>query len=774
MLSSSKMWAGQSADFDEIPPESTSGSDKSGFRSAWTSVFNGSSKECLANIRKLAFAGEISDLPFRSVIWKLLLALLPPNPKTWMHESSIQRSRYERMKEKYLTEVYEKSSEKASAMRNGGNGTGAYSDEDLRRDIRQDVVRTFPEMDFFADPKVVGMMCTILFIYAKENSDVLYKQGMHELLAIIFYVLDKDHTAFKKCVKSKTKMSDRVHAVLRSSHIEHDAFILFSKVMQHTKVWYEYRDSTFQQFKSRFAFSNSQNSELELQSPAIKKINTIWSKSVRSMDPELHYKLTCLDIQPHFFSLRWLRLIFARELHFNEVLNLWDAIFAYDSDLSFIDSVYCAILYSIRNELISGDHSSCLQTLMRHPKNLTTFRLVSWAMYIADPNNNSKPLDFVDRSGWEHPDKPAAKKTVPLKTVRSYSLTNLLSAVMGSGGSKEPETPRKAEKPMDLSRIIENRPNKQRSPRKFSYTSTATASNQLLTYQQASSTSTTPRYSANSSRSTNSSQTPREDLANKCNYCSQRIETFIQSLYEVLQDEELKNDEKILVSIAGLKQVRDVLNGSIKVPSSKLEESSEASGVPELSSQYPSTSSNSSSTKNNSEMVELYVSGENNNSPVTPDQKVVLNGAVIHSSKTKEESDCSNIESPFVKSSPETMVTVRKNPPKARNFKALNGASKKLLLPDKSLTASFSPTILTESKPISSSTLTDPVVVSEHDPSVVKSESGTTDDVTFISSPEGPISLGSVSDSIARVPKLLMSCEGFTDESTPSNDNEVD
>ena len=48
--------------------------------------------------------------------------------------------------------------------------------------IRQDVDRTIPEVAFFQSEKIRTMMCNILFIHAKIDPGLCYKQGMHEIL----------------------------------------------------------------------------------------------------------------------------------------------------------------------------------------------------------------------------------------------------------------------------------------------------------------------------------------------------------------------------------------------------------------------------------------------------------------------------------------------------------------------------------------------------------------------------------------------------------------
>jgi hypothetical protein len=51
----------------------------------------------------------------------------------------------------------------------------------------------FPDVDFFRDPAVQNQMTDVLFIYCKLNDDVSYRQGMHELLAPIFLVLNSEN-----------------------------------------------------------------------------------------------------------------------------------------------------------------------------------------------------------------------------------------------------------------------------------------------------------------------------------------------------------------------------------------------------------------------------------------------------------------------------------------------------------------------------------------------------------------------------------------------------
>lgn len=54
----------------------------------------------------------------------------------------------------------------------------------------KDVVRAFPDIEFFQHNKIQSLMVNILFNYARENSQIEYKQGMHEILGKNIAVLN--------------------------------------------------------------------------------------------------------------------------------------------------------------------------------------------------------------------------------------------------------------------------------------------------------------------------------------------------------------------------------------------------------------------------------------------------------------------------------------------------------------------------------------------------------------------------------------------------------
>lgn len=70
-----------------------------------------------------------------------------------------------------------------------------FCDKELSNIIQQDVVRTFPGVEFFRKPIIREVMINVLFSYARVNPEMCYRQGMHEILAPIVFVMHSDHQA---------------------------------------------------------------------------------------------------------------------------------------------------------------------------------------------------------------------------------------------------------------------------------------------------------------------------------------------------------------------------------------------------------------------------------------------------------------------------------------------------------------------------------------------------------------------------------------------------
>jgi TBC1 domain family protein 5 len=205
-----------------------------------------------------------------------------------------------------------------------------------------------PENLYFRQPDTQRMLLDILFIFCKLNPDLSYRQGMHEILAPILWVVERD--AIDLGESSKTLGEDAVvKTIFDADYIEHDAFALFGQVMQSAKNFYE------------------QTTTSGRENPMVARSRRIFDEMLPLVDSKLAAHLTNVDVIPQIFLMRWIRLLFGREFEFDELLTVWDVIFAEDSTLEIVDHICLAMLLRIHWDLINADYNTALTLLLKYP-----------------------------------------------------------------------------------------------------------------------------------------------------------------------------------------------------------------------------------------------------------------------------------------------------------------------------------------------------------------------------------------------------------------------
>ncbi|KAF9616652.1 hypothetical protein IFM89_031516 [Coptis chinensis] len=164
------------------------------------------------------------------------------------------------------------------------------------------------------------------------------------------------------------------------------------------------------------------------------------------VDSSLHSHLVELGVEPQYFALRWFRVLFGREFLLEDLLSIWDEIFASDNcKLSlgaedeesnvgvlqsprgaFISAMAVSMLLHLRSSLLATENAtSCLQRLLNFPENADVKKLIekakslqSLALETSVCCPDPSPVGAFDRS--------------KSKTARGHSL---------SSGSISPTTP---------------------------------------------------------------------------------------------------------------------------------------------------------------------------------------------------------------------------------------------------------------------------------------------------------------------------------------------
>ncbi len=164
----------------------------------------------------------------------------------------------------------------------------ARQDELVRAEILQDVQR-LPDEPFYHEARTQTMILDILFLYCKLNPSAGgYRQGMHEVLGPIVYVVHQD--AIDRLAATSEGVDDQVMlTMLDASFVEHDAFALFAKVMQHAQAFYE--------------VAEGDGASAKEQNTIVGKSKHIHETLLMKIDEELAKHLTNIEVLPQIFLM---------------------------------------------------------------------------------------------------------------------------------------------------------------------------------------------------------------------------------------------------------------------------------------------------------------------------------------------------------------------------------------------------------------------------------------------------------------------------------------
>ncbi|NXC40849.1 TBCD5 protein, partial [Penelope pileata] len=589
----------------------------------------------LATIRLKGINGQLRSSRFRSVCWKLFLEVLPQDRSQWIKNTLELRTSYNKIKEIHITNP-RKAGQQDLIINNplsqdeGSLWNKFFQDKELRAMIEQDVTRTFPEMQYFQQENVRKILTDVLFCYARENEQLLYKQGMHELLAPIVFILHCDHQAFSHASEA-AQPSEEMKVLLNPEYLEHDAYAMFTRLMKTAEHWFSTFEHDSQKEKdvmiTPMPFARPQDIGPSI--AIVTKVNQIQDQLLKKHDIELYMHLNRLEIAPQIYGLRWVRLLFGREFPLQDLLVVWDALFADSITLNLVDYIFVAMLLYIRDALISSNYQTCLGLLMHYPPIGDVHSLILRALFLRDPKKNPRPvthqfqqnLDYYKARGADLMNKTrASAKAAPLNINKvSNSLLNfgrkLIAPAMASGSAAGPtasagsfppptgptrgptEAPQyhhqhqaqqqrmmKSESmPVQLGKGQSSKISSSPSIESLSGGREFTGSPPLSASKKDSFFSTISR-SRSQSKTMSRKESEEEleaqisflqgqlnDLEAMCKYCAKMMNTHLGNIQEVILQEHLEKEDEILVSLAGLKQIKDILKGSLRFNQSQLE-----------------------------------------------------------------------------------------------------------------------------------------------------------------------------------------------------------
>ncbi|XP_011077725.1 TBC1 domain family member 5 homolog A isoform X1 [Sesamum indicum] len=421
----------------------------------------------------------------RGVQWRVDLDILPSSPSASIDElrrvTANSRRRYAALRKQLLVDPH--------VPKDGGSSPDLVMDNplsqnpdsmwgrffrnaELEKMVDQDLTRLYPERgSYFQTSGCQGMLRRILLLWCLRHQEYGYRQGMHELLAPLLYVLHvdverlsevrkdyEDHFAdkfdgfsyhendltykfeFKKfseyvgdgsefeetsvkasslteldpVIQTIVLLSDAYGAegelgiVLSEKFMEHDAYAMFDALMSGAGGVV-----AMAEFFSPSPYGSSHTGL----TPVIEASAAMYHL-LSVVDSSLHTHLVELGVEPQYFSLRWLRVLFGREFSLEDLLVIWDEIFARDnkkfnkasdSDAesnsgvldsprgAFISAFAVSMILMLRSSLLATENATaCLQRLLSFPDDIDLGMLVEKAKSLqalaADAKNSNSLL----------------------------------------------------------------------------------------------------------------------------------------------------------------------------------------------------------------------------------------------------------------------------------------------------------------------------------------------------------------------------------------------
>ncbi|PKA57866.1 hypothetical protein AXF42_Ash012405 [Apostasia shenzhenica] len=368
-----------------------------------------------------------------------------------------------------------------------------FRNAELEKMVDQDLSRLYPEDgSYFQTPACQTMLRRILSLWCLRHPECGYRQGMHELLAPLVYVLhvdldylsqvrglyedcfndefdvlpyqDNDLVSNNRTSKDKSwdvgvngndfyhnsgskmtciddldpdsrdvfLLSDAYGAegelgvVISERFMEHDAYCMFDGLMTGAHGVVAMADF--------FSISPATSSSMSL-SPVIEASSALYHL-LAVIDSSLHSHLVELGVEPQYFALRWLRVLFGREFFLNDLLLIWDELFSSPNDSSmkneeysfkilcsprgtFISAIAVSMLLHMRSSLLATENAtSCLQRLLNFPRNIDvkkviekarSFQVLASEMNVSTSSHSSSTKSTVlsvNRASSESPKTP--------------------------------------------------------------------------------------------------------------------------------------------------------------------------------------------------------------------------------------------------------------------------------------------------------------------------------------------------------------------------------
>ena len=384
----------------------------------------------IQNLINLAQNKKLNNIrELRPIAYKIFLNVIPKNEnhslENWVNIIDNQRKEYKSKLKKYTSiDEFKKINDPLEISITPNTEINCHRDPNSI--IRIDLDRTNQSMEIFRENRTKTILANVLYIWSKENEDVKYRQGMHELIAILFLILYPYY--LKNNCKPKPEKKDiilylndietqyeKIYLFFHDEdEIQADLFFLFSNLLS-CEMKNLFQDIDIKEKDKNYnlyhLFDDMIINSKDEDRPNLinRRIALLVKEKLKLVDNRLYRHFQRIQLNCNLFLYRWYKCIFAREFNKEDVFILWDKILVYDYlhcddpkfkyHLLYMDFICIAMLLRVRTKLINEDENKCFSVLFNMPEVEDISEILEISEKIREPLENKLMGENSDFSG---------------------------------------------------------------------------------------------------------------------------------------------------------------------------------------------------------------------------------------------------------------------------------------------------------------------------------------------------------------------------------------
>ena len=288
---------------------------------------------------KCEFGLKIIHPSDRAIAWEMLMGMIPRDPSQWETKHNSFYSQYVELIKVFQMENFDNLTEENS------NQDFGLEDNNLMKSIDGDMMRSLHHLIYlpltdkdnivFHKNKIspyikhIRRMERVLYIFGQLNKNFGYMQGFSELICPIYFV-------FTSAIEIFDNNLFNVEAI---------TFFCFQQLFGATEL--------------SEVYSSKENSY-------IITLLDDFLKLLAKHNPKISKNLKRLSIDPINFALRWFTLLFAQDYQMQDLILIWDSLFAhFPYIVQYILYIGIGHIKMIESKLTSHDESEVITNIQK-------------------------------------------------------------------------------------------------------------------------------------------------------------------------------------------------------------------------------------------------------------------------------------------------------------------------------------------------------------------------------------------------------------------------